>query len=80
VLGLAASLITFRGLWAAAGVVPPPPPPAVAGDEKVDGEGEKDGEKEARGVVKEADPYAVDSNGGVSESTSSFVEVKAAQV
>jgi len=76
VLGLAASLITFRGLWAAAGVVPPPPPPAVAGDEKVDGEGEKD----ARVVVKEAEPYVVDSNGGVSESTSSFVEVKATQV
>ena len=44
-------------------------------EEKVDGEGEKD----AKVVVKEAEAYAADSNGGVSESTSSFVEVKATQ-
>lgn len=56
-------------------VAPPPPPPAVTGDEKVNGEGEKD----ARVVMKEAEPYVVESNGGVSESTPSFVEVKATQ-
>ena len=71
VIELAASLITFRGLWAAAGN--PPPPPTVASDSEGDGQEEKD----ARGVVKEAEPYAVES--GVSESTSSFVEVKATQ-
>ena len=74
-LGLVASLITFRGLWAAAGEASSPPPPAVAGDEKEDGQGEKD----AKEAVKEAEPHAVDSDRGVSESTSSFVEVKATQ-
>jgi len=72
-LGLAASLITFRGLWAAA--APPPPPPVGVVGENRDGQEEKDG----KGAVKEAEPYAVDSERGVSESTSSFVEVKAAQ-
>ena len=63
---LAASLITFRGLWAATGSLPPPPAPAVASDEEGDGQEEK-----------EAEPYAVES--GISESTSSYVEVKATQ-
>ncbi|KAF9644892.1 hypothetical protein BDM02DRAFT_3190187 [Thelephora ganbajun] len=74
-LGLAASLITFRGLWAAAGVILPPPPPSVS-----DGEGDRQEEKEARAIVKEVEPYAVETDTGVSESTSSYVEVKATQV
>jgi hypothetical protein len=61
--GLAASLITFRGLWAAAEVLPPPPPPAVV-DSKEEG---REGEEEAR----EAEPYEVELNTGVSGSASS---------
>lgn len=75
ILGLVASLITFRGLWAAAGTVPPPPPTAAASDEEGDG-GE---EKVAGEVVKEAEPYVVESDKGVSDSASSYVDVKAAQ-
>lgn len=56
VFGLAASLITFRGLWASAGVFPPPPPPAVASDE----EENKQGEKGARLVAQDVEPYAVE--------------------
>jgi len=76
VSGLAASLVTFGGLWAAAGVPPPPPPPAV-----VDNEGEgREGEKEARAAVQEAEPYSVEPDiTSVSGSTSSYVEVGAAQ-
>ena len=74
-LGLAASLITFRGLWAAAGVIPPPPPAAVS-DEKRDGQ-----EEEARAMVKEDELYPVGPDTGVSEPVaSSYVEVKDAQV
>ena len=67
-----ASLITFRGLWAAAGIIPPPPPPTVVSDEEVDGQEGKD----AKTAVKRAESYAVDSDMGVSESASSYVEVK----
>lgn len=68
VLGLAASLITFRGLWAAAGILPPPPPPVNEGE----GHGQ---EKEASGVVGGAKPYDAESDVGVPGSTS-YVEVK----
>lgn len=72
--GLAASLITFRGLWAAAGIDPsPPPPPVVVSDE----EGDRQEGKDARAMVEEVQPHAVESDEGVSESTSSFVDVKA---
>lgn len=72
VLGLAASLITFRGLWAAAGTILPPPP---ASDEKRDEQ-----EEEVRTMVKEAEPCSVEPDTGVSEPTgSSYVEVKNAQ-
>ena len=73
--GLAASLITFRGLWSAAGVLPPPPPPPVLGDEEVS----REGGKEAREVVRESEPYAVEVNKGDSGSASSYVEVGATQ-
>jgi hypothetical protein len=75
VFGLAASLITFRGLWAAAEILPPLPPLTVVSDEEGDGQEAKD----TRAVVKEAEPYAVESDEGVSGSTSSYVEVKPAQ-
>ena len=75
ILGLAASFITFRGLWAAAGTLPPPPPAAAASDEEGNGEEEK----VTREVVKEVEPYVVESDKGVSDSASSYVDVKAAQ-
>jgi len=75
VFGLAASLITFRGLWATTGIVPSPPPPAVVSDE----EGDRQEGKDARAVVKETGPSSVESDEGVSESTSSYVDVKATQ-
>ena len=69
-MGLAASLITFSSLWAAAGIVPTPSPPAV-----VNGEGdEKEGE--ARTMVETAEPYSVE----LDTATSSYVEVKDMQV
>ena len=69
VLGLAASLITFSSLWSAAGITPPPPPPVV-----VSGEGDRQ-EEEARAIVKEFEPYTVESDAA----TSSYVEVKDTQ-
>lgn len=68
-------MITFRGLWAAAGIIPPLPIPAVVSDEEGNGQEEKD----ARVTVKEAEPYAVESDMGVSEAASSYVEVKGTQ-
>lgn len=68
VLGLAASLITFSSLWSAAGITPPPPPPAV-----VSGEGDR--QEEARAIVKEFEPYTVESDAAAS----SYVEVKDTQ-
>lgn len=73
VFGLAASLITFRGLWAAARTPTLGYPPVVTSDE----DGNRQEEKDAGAVVKEAEPHAVDMSG--SESTSSYVEVKGAQ-
>lgn len=73
VFGLAASLITFRQLWAAAGVIPSPPPPAVAENERE----VRQGEKEAREVVQEVESYVTEPEAGVSGSASSYVEVKA---
>jgi len=73
VFGLAASLITFRGLWEAAGIIPPPPPVAAANNE-----GDRR-EEEARVIVKEAMPYSVEPDMSVSGSTSSYVEVKGTQ-
>lgn len=70
--GLAASLITFRGLWEAAGIIPRPPHLAVVSNEG-------DRQEGARTVVKEAEAYAVKPDAGVSESTSSYVEVKGTQ-
>lgn len=70
--GLAASLITFRQLWAAAGVFTSPPPPAVAENEGAD----RQGEKEAREVVQEVEPYATEPDTGVYGSGPSYVEVK----
>lgn len=70
--GLAASLITFRELWAAAGAGPSPPPP------------EEDYRQEEKGVganVQEIDrePPVVEPDPGVSGSASSYVEVEAVQ-
>jgi hypothetical protein len=73
--GLAASLITFSGLWAAARVMSPPPPPAVEDT----GEGDRKGEKVEREIVKEVEPYAVEPGLGVSGSASSYVEIGAVQ-
>lgn len=69
VLGLAASLITFRGLWAAAGTNPPPPA-AAASDEKRDEQ-----EEEVRAMVNSVEPGMGDSE----PTASSYVEVKDAQ-
>jgi len=66
--GLAASLITFSSLWAAAGIVPPPSPPAVMS-------GEGDEQEEARKMVEKAEPYSVE----LDTATSSYVEVKDTQ-
>jgi hypothetical protein len=68
--GLAASLITFRELWAAAGVGPSPPPPE---------EGSRQEEKEVGANVQEIEPSGVEPDPGVSGSASSYVEVEAVQ-
>jgi len=74
VFGLVASLIAFRDLWAVAGK-PSVPPPAITGD------GDKGGreEKDAKATVEGAEPYAAELDAGVSESTSSYVEVRGTQ-
>lgn len=72
--GLAASLITFRGLWAAARILPPPPPPAV-----VDNEEGGEGGEGAKAVVQEVESYSVELDTAVSGSASSYVEVGATQ-
>ena len=77
VFGLAASLITFRELWAAARVLPPPPPPPAA---VVENEEEvRQGEKGARAVLQEVEPYVVQPDTSGSGSASSYVETEAAQ-
>lgn len=76
VFGLGASLITLRGLWAAAGIIPPPPPPGVVSDEEEGGHEEK----EAKAMVEDAKPYSVELEMEDSIPTSSYVEVKGTRV
>ena len=74
VFGLAASLITFRGLWAGAEVLPPSPPPVVVDKEEEGGE-----EKKSKAAVQGVEPYSVKPDTNASGSASSYVEVGAGQ-